>query len=223
MKWSDLKNEIRDLGFEDEAIFTEYTDLIINSTNRALGLINSFVESDEAKYSITQDGTGAYSYKKYVYDALTKKYTLTDISGTDTGLIRYNLEDLSIDSSGNITFQKFKRATLEVDDTIIEFNDFYIEEEHTFVIDSDIEGIINVYYEQVIQDITTSTPETFYIPVPEKVKRMVALLAAHYVWLDDDERKALTYYNEFDNFRDLYTQAKKDEKPRATIIGGVTW
>ena len=39
MNWGNLKDEIRDLGFETDDIFEEYENIIINSCNRAIDII----------------------------------------------------------------------------------------------------------------------------------------------------------------------------------------
>lgn len=41
--WKELKEQIVDLGFEEDEITNEYKRLIINSTNRALDVINATV------------------------------------------------------------------------------------------------------------------------------------------------------------------------------------
>ena len=43
MNWGELKEQIRDLGFEDDSIASEYKDVIINSSNRAINIINKTV------------------------------------------------------------------------------------------------------------------------------------------------------------------------------------
>lgn len=59
----------------------------------------------------------------------------------------------------------------------------------------------------VITPVTEDTPDTYEVELPEIVQPLIKLLAAHYVWLDDDERKATYYYNEYDDLMNQIKQA----------------
>lgn len=47
--------------------------------------------------------------------------------------------------------------------------------------------------------ITTSTESDAEVSIPEEFEAILPLLAAHYVWLDDDIQKATIYWNEVDS------------------------
>jgi hypothetical protein len=70
-----------------------------------------------------------------------------------------------------------------------------------------------------ITPFTTTTADDFVIEMPELVHKLVPYLAAYHVWLDDDERKAVYYYNVYNDLRDEivdeYTRART-----AKIVGG---
>lgn len=133
MTWVELKNEIKDLGFETDEIFKEYETIIIHATNRAIHTIMNTIVSRFDDY-----------FQDY-FDVETGE--LTDIT-----------------------------------------------------------------------EIDTDTLDTFEIAVPNKLIKLVALLSAHYVWLDDDIMKSTLYWNEYD---DLKNQLMFDiAKPRKTVISG---
>ena len=46
-----------------------------------------------------------------------------------------------------------------------------------------------------------STQDTYAIDMQDDLLQLVPLLAAHYIWLDDDERKAVMYWNEYDSLK----------------------
>lgn len=50
--------------------------------------------------------------------------------------------------------------------------------------------------------ITADTDDEFEIDLPDKVIDLVPLMAAYFVWLDDDERKATMYWNIADQLRE---------------------
>lgn len=52
-----------------------------------------------------------------------------------------------------------------------------------------------------IQVFTIDTPPETKINLPERVLPLVPLLAAHFVWLDDDITKSTIYYNDYEDMR----------------------
>lgn len=67
--------------------------------------------------------------------------------------------------------------------------------------------------------ITAETDDTQKINFPEITEPLLPLLSAHYVWLDDDITKSMTYWNEYDSLKtEIMNVAKTPRK--ATIVGG---
>ena len=70
--------------------------------------------------------------------------------------------------------------------------------------------------------VNTETAEDARINVADTLRVLVGLLAAHYVWLDDDITKATMYWNEYDQLKnDILNEALRPRK--ATITGGIRW
>ena len=70
--------------------------------------------------------------------------------------------------------------------------------------------------------VSTSTLDDQKINVADNLRPLVALLAAHYVWLDDDVTKATMYWNEYDQLKnEILGNALRPRK--ATIVGGIGW
>lgn len=124
MTWGDLKNQIRDLGFEDNSSMTEYSSIVRNAANHAINIINTTVVMP------------------------LKAYFKAELS---------------------------------------------TEEEEWKIPE--------------ITDITEDTSDEFEIQLPKIVQPLIKLLAAHYVWLDDDLTKATYYYNEYDDLMNQIKQA----------------
>ena len=123
MTFGDLKDKLRDLGFEEDASMDEYKELVINAINRSIEIIKNTVVSR---------------------------------------LEGVNPEAFALD------------------------------------IGSDDETEIDL---------------------PAKVTMLLPLLSAYYIWLDDDERKAVMYYNQYD---DLCNQifSERMNGTKMTITGG---
>ena len=58
------------------------------------------------------------------------------------------------------------------------------------------------------------------INIADNLKPLIPLLAAHYVWLDDDVTKATLYWNEYDQLKDQIIMVCRQPR-KAKIIGGV--
>lgn len=123
MTFGDLKDKLRDMGFEEDASMDEYKELVINAVNRSIEIIKNTVVSR--------------------------------LEGKDPEPFVLDLE------SGDET---------EID-------------------------------------------------LPEKVMMLLPLLSAFYVWLDDDERKAVMYRNEYDELcNQIFSERQNGTK--MTITGG---
>lgn len=123
MTWGELKNQIRDLGFEDDSSMQEYESIVRNAVNHAINVINITVVMP------------LKAYFKAELSTEEKPWSVPEIT-----------------------------------------------------------------------DITADTADDFEIQLPKIVQPLIKLLAAHYVWLDDDLTKATYYYNEYD---DLMSQIKQ--------------
>jgi len=138
MTWLELKEQIRDLGFEEDSTMNDYNSIVINASNRA---VNFILKTIVEKYQ-------GYFQLKLSTD--TKTWKVPSIS-----------------------------------------------------------------------KITSSTDDTAPINLPDKVIDLVPLLAAHYVWLDDDIQKSTQYWNEYD---DLKNQLIEDmQRPVKCVFGEGLW
>ena len=70
--------------------------------------------------------------------------------------------------------------------------------------------------------VSRETEDDQKINVADNLIVLVGLLAAHYVWLDDDVQKATMYWNEYDQLKnEILGEALRPRK--ATITGGIRW
>ena len=66
--------------------------------------------------------------------------------------------------------------------------------------------------------ITTETADTDKVNLADNLLPLIPLLASHYIWLDDDITKAVTYWNEYDQLKDQIIAVCK--LPRKSVIEG---
>lgn len=196
MNWGEFKNEIKDLGFEEEEALDEYKDIIISAANRALHIINSTVIPIISRYDFTQDGT-------------------------ETGIKKYDMAELATTEDGTKQFLSFADTPVKTyNGTYETFNDFEIEQGHVIVMDASTVGDFSIFYKKIPAKITDTTTDDAELDIDVKIEPALPLLAAYYIWLDDDERKATQYYNQYDT---LKSDLLMDETTsiRARIIGGI--
>lgn len=191
MKYKDLKDEIRDLGFEDDTIFTEYVFVIPSAITRACRLIASTIKAPTGEILLN----------------------LSDDSvRNETG--RYDLAELSKNNNDDVMFDSIESVYIGND----RFFRYDIEDDHIFVVSPTLSSDLTIYYNERILPVTKDTQEDFDIQVVYPCEPLVALLAAHYVWLDDDERKAILYWNEYDQLKQEIME--KAFKIKARVVGG---
>ena len=70
--------------------------------------------------------------------------------------------------------------------------------------------------------IDESTEDDYRISLADNLTFLVALLAAHYVWLDDDITKATLYWNEYDSLKQEIISIGQTPK-KSKIVGGVSF
>lgn len=70
--------------------------------------------------------------------------------------------------------------------------------------------------------VTADTEDTARINIAGNLQPLVPLLAAHYVWLDDDITKATMYWNEYDQLKDQIIMVCRQPR-KAVIQGGIRW
>lgn len=191
MNYGELKKELKALAFEEESTIEEYieTDIIPTSINRAISMINNDVMPITKKYEIEQDGQ-------------------------DTQYLYYDMSELTDD------FLAFGKNPVRIDDGTVykPFGDYEIDDYSTLVISGAVKGKIAVYYRAEHEAYTADTPDTDEIPLPKRVHYLVPLLAAYFVWLDDDATKAAQYYNAYE--RESQAVIAETNKPRIRILEG---
>ena len=104
----------------------------------------------------------------------------------------YGFEDNSAMTEYNTNVKNALNAAIQniYDDMVIQLKGYY---KKTLSTDE-------VPWEPIRPEyITDSTPDDFVIELPDNLLVLVPLLAAHFVWLDDDIQKSINYYNDYDH------------------------
>lgn len=218
MNYSELKSQLQTLGFTDEAEIEEFAEVIPNAVNQAITTINNNeIAPIIAKY----------------------EFELTD---EDTGLVYIDMNNVppeeGEEESPVQNFVEFADETpvlIKQGDTdlYVRFNDFEIETDSIIIIDADAhKGKFRVFYRQAHTPFTyiekVEEGETGYeewlaqeereIQLPKIAHHLLPLLSAYYVWLDDEQVKAIYYYNQYELL--VNELRAKRMRPRGRILAG---
>lgn len=193
MKYEQLKRELINLGFADEAELEEFGTIVTDAINRAITEINLTVAPIIGTYEIEQDGT-------------------------EEDILYYDMPSLT-KRNGVVNFLEFADTPVKIGtDVYRKFSDYEIENDDTLVIDGRISGTFKVFYKKAHTPITQETPDDTELELPLKAHILVPLLAAYYVWIEDEKTKAVDYYNQYEKLSQHILSESR--KPRMTILSG---
>lgn len=193
MNIGELKQEIMNLAFEEQSSMKEYADIVLNAINRSIGIICSTVRPVLSKVEIEQAETVSAQY------------------------VRYNMSELTTN------FMGLNNITLETpEERYIESVPYTMEGRSIVLLRGSDLGKFTIWYKRKPARITAETDEKTELELDYDLHVLVPLLSSYYVWLDDDERKATYFKNDYE---DLKTQilSATTEKPVAVIEGGMGW
>ena len=194
MNYGELKAQIRDLGFAEDAEIDEFDEVVPNAINRAITEINLIVTPNIGTYKFEQDGK-------------------------ESDLLYYDMEELTADEDGTVRFLEFTDTPVMVGPTVYkQYNDFEIENGKVIIMDGSVDGTFKVFYKRAHTPFTLDSEDSAPIELPLKVHHLVPLLASYYIWMEDENAKAVSYYNQYERLvQEINAGA---EKPRARIMSG---
>lgn len=177
MNYGELKTSLKALAFEEEETITEYeeNDVIPNAINLAIAKIADEVMPITKTYEISQDGDD-------------DEYMLYDFTTLVDDFLEFVKHPIRIDEG----------------DVYKNFGDYKVEDDTTLVIAGNVQGTFKVFYSAAHTPyVAGGEMDDIELPLKRKVHTLVPLLAAFFVWNDDDSTKAAQYMN-------LYLEAKQN-------------
>ena len=193
MNYGELKQELVNFGFSDMDELDEFAEIVPYAINRAITEINLNVCPIIGTYELTQDGT-------------------------EDALLYYDIEELTKEDD-TVKFLEFADTPVMVGTTYFKkFNNFEIENEKILVIDGSIEGNFKVYYKKAHTPFDVDSDDEDKVELPLKAHYLVPLLAAYYVWIEDEKTLAVDYYNQYERLADELTANRS--RVKGTIISG---
>lgn len=196
MTYQELINNIRDLGFSDDEEMEEFAEsgLLYTAINRAITRVNLEVSPIIERYEFT------------ITDADTE-YLYIDMTDVDSNFLDFADIPVLVEKNGKGKYVKF--------------SDYEIEADNTIVINADEnKGTFRVFY-KVAHEPFDGSQLRDDLPLQLKVHHIVPLIAAYYVWLDDEPTKAAQYFNMFETEKDAIVIENQNKIKVRVISGGM--
>lgn len=172
--WGEIKQEIIALGFEKDATYTKYAQIIMAATNRAMNLICATVRPIKRVLQVKQEATTTYDLNEMVDD--------------------YMALFLPVKRSGTMESAPSTETT-----------------NGCVMIDG--AGAFDIYYSARPAKVDVSTQDDYAFELDDDVAELLPLLASYFIWLDDDERKAVMYWNNYEDLKSQILAMENKAKP----------
>lgn len=184
MNYGELRQNLISKGFAEEGDLQEFDELgyTYDAINQALDEISDYFPV-EAEFNF-------------------------DIDESDTGILLIDMAD----RKGFVAFAEDSPVWYEKDGEEIwrAFTEYDIKKDREVVIKADdYEGSFRIYYYKEPTHVTTDTALDYAFDLPLICHKLIPLLTSYYLWLDDDERKAVMYKNDFQEALSVALQKKK--------------
>lgn len=188
MKLNELIEEIRVLGFEDTEVIADsgYKEIIISGINRAMWIISNTVSAESADLIIAHSSTAEQT-----------GYDLKNYEPFKSREV-FRIDKVVVKRTEQIEFEpKYK----------IVGNTLYLPKgtgEYIFTLSV------------VPKLLTAETSGEHEIYMPPETTKLIALLASFYIWLDDDERKAQQYKNDYEDLKEMILSKQREREMHKT-------
>lgn len=198
--WGEIKGECTRLGFEKASAYSKNADAFTESANRAQLLIASTVRP--------------------IYASVTICHPPENVDGTDwTG---YDFDELA-ERFLDFAARPVMRGSLDGESEPCEVFTRFRTIGALLLLQNSDSGRFRVWYRKKPASITAGTTDDTPLELDDAGALLMPLLMAHYVWLDDDERKAVLYWNEYDDLKNQLAPVGARQVVPPVVINSTGW
>ena len=190
MNYGELKHNLISKGFAEESDYEEFEQL-----GYTYDCINDAVSEISKEFPYQ-------TYFEFEIDESDTGIMYLDMNDRD-GFLRFGETPVLFEKDGEELWRKFTEYDIEMDRRLVLKADDY-------------KGSFRVYYYKEPAKVTSTTPDTFEFEIPLDAHILIPYLSAYLLWLDDDERKAVMYKNDYEEARDI--ALAEVNKTRAKVL-----
>ncbi len=204
-------------GTGTATITSDLDEVVIDMTaNRELKAYKGFCKGNT---TITFTGDFSYNIKNVaIYDEKTSD-DIEDIPPFSDNVF-YNFKEIA-QAKGEV-FLSFADKFKE-NGGFKPVSNFDIIDRYTLRLPADDTTEYTIYYNKLYTPITEQTELDTEMELDEDLHILIPLLAAFYVWQDDEERKADKWYNDYETKRNDIIQKSRENRVVARVIGGASY
>ena len=206
MTWKELKSQCLSLGFEKDGAYTKNAAAFIEAANEAMRIIAVNIRPITASLHIEQNG---------------EKPENTEIFGEYAA---YDLRVLALQDGVSRFMSLSERPPSVITDSGFQtVTNYRLQMGYHLLLPWSTKGSFIVWYNRMPTTITNTTPDNFEIELDPEVCELAKYLMANYIWLDDDERKAVYYYNKYDDLKNQILFLGRATEAAPTLENTTKW
>jgi hypothetical protein len=235
VKHYDGKNPLQYAASGAKALYFEYTGTVTiairdDAGTRTVTLNGgrSFQEHREfVAGDVTMSFSGLYSYdiKNIAVYAETYSDVLSDIPAYRKH-IRYDFRELTA-QAGKRVFIDFMDQVMEGDyssgNAYQSIRDFQVEKRSILVLDGTKKAEYTIFYKKNFTPVTEATSDDFEFELDYDKEPLLPLLAAFYVWADDDPNKAAIYKNDYEDLAAQLLSLATSDTATEAFVNNLGW
>lgn len=177
--------------------------------------------------NVTLTFTGSFSYdvRNIAIYGETFSDALSDIPAFRRH-VRYDFKELTKVDDKSL-FIDFMDKVMEGDgahsESYVSSKDFRVEGRHVLVLDGTKHAEYTVFYKKNFLPVTKATPDTTELELDYDKEHLLPLLAAWYVWADDDPSKAAKCRNDYEDYVSQLLALKKASTAQESFSNDLGW
>lgn len=174
---------------------------------------------------VTLTFSGSYSYDIKNIAVYGEKYSdnLADIPAYRKN-IRYDFKELTkVDTVPMFIDFLDKVQEGDGEESYLTIKDFQVEKRHVLVLDGLAKCEYTIFYRKNFTPFTTTTPDATEVQLDYDKEHLLPLLAAWYVWADDEPSKASKWRNDYEDYTARLLAESKPDTAQEAFINELGW
>jgi hypothetical protein len=191
-------------------------------SKKAFRAYRAFLRGD---VTLTFSGPHAYDIKNIAVYGETFSDALADIPAYRKH-VRYDVKALTAVNEVPVFIgflDKVQEGDYSDGKSYLDIKDFRIEQKHILVLDGMEQAEYTIFYKKNFIPFTAATPDSFPIELDYDKEHLLPLLAAWYVWEDDEPTKAAKWRNDYEDYVARLLNEAKPQSAQEAFHNDLGW